>query len=126
MTTKTVTIGGDGAAITVTKDDDDGPVEHSAVTIAPGVITLHRHHGFDPGSFMAGLFLMFFLMIAFRYERRRRRHRPVEIATREADAAHDQSRMAADVAALARRTATLETIVTDPAQRTAREIDALR
>ncbi len=34
--------------------------------------------------------------------------------------------MAADVAALARRTATLETIVTDPAQRTAREIDALR
>ena len=58
---------------------------------------------------------------------RRRRHRPAKLnSPANVEASSEQARMAADVAALARRTATLETIVTDPAQRTAREIEALR
>ncbi len=47
-------------------------------------------------------------------------------AARAASRGPQEDRMAAAVAALARHTATFETIVTDPARRTAHEIDALR
>ena len=76
---------------------------------------------------MLGLLLYFIVQSAIRRQVRRDARGAARAAAigpqREVD---DQDRMAAAVAALARRTAALETIVTDPAQRTAREIDALR
>ncbi len=85
----------------------------------------------DGASFIAGLMLgaLFYFIIqsAMRWHARREvRSTKRAAAIGPQTDARDQDGMAAAVAALARRTATLETIVTDPAQRTAREIDALR
>lgn len=128
MTTKTVTITKDGT-MTVVKTDEDGPPAPPAAPPAPGsivppmVIREHHGRGFDGASFVTGLIVGILLLLFFQRRINRRRHRPVDLDRRD-DA--EQTRMAESVAALARRTATLETIVTDPAQRTAREIDALR
>ena len=121
MTTKTVTIGKDGSLI-VTKTDDDGPTAPQGSETGMATIVRSDHHrGIDGGSFVAGLFVgMIILLLAQRW-RRSRMHRSVKLDRRA-----DDNPIAAEVAALARRTATLETIVTDPAQRPAREIDALR
>lgn len=127
MTTKTVTIGGEGGAVVITKTDDAATMTNAALppsgteTGMPIVIRDH-HRGFDGGSFCAGIFFGLLLYFIAQNWIRWQRHRPVNLDRNDAD----QNRMAADVAALAKRTATLETIVTDPAQRTAREIDALR
>ncbi len=121
----------DGTVI-ISRDDDAPPMPPAP----PAPVILHRADGFtvgvhsdkplDTGSFIAGLMLgallYFIIQCTMRYFARRE-------ARRQRDAASigpQEDRMAAEVAALARRTATLETIVTDPAQRTAREIDALR
>ncbi len=95
-------------------------------------VGMHSQHPLDTGSFVAGLMLglllYFIVQTAMRWHARReaRGHaRAAAIGPRATESAN-QTRMMADVAALARRTATLETIVTDPAQRTLREIEALR
>lgn len=126
MTTKTVTITKDGT-LTVVKSDEDGP----PVPPPPGQtrshdgfnVGIHSSKPFDGASFVVGLIVGMLVLLFFQRRARSRRHRPVDVARRDGA---DQARMAENVAALARRTATLETIVTDPAQRTAREIDALR
>lgn len=119
--------------------DDDGPVppappgRHATVVHVGGEgVYLQSDRPLDAGSFIAGLMLgmllLFIVQTAMRWHARREAKghaRAAAIGPRHGEA-KDHNRMAADVAALARRTATLETIVTDPAQRTAREIEALR
>ena len=124
---KTVTISGPDGQVVVTKTDDDGalpvpPPPPAIATVGVPTIVVHRHHAFDYGAFVGGLLFGLLLYFVAQTWVRWQRHRPVDLARKGPEA----DRMAADVAALARRTATLETIVTDPAQRTAREIDALR
>lgn len=151
MSSSSVTTSADGT-VTVTSDDGD---ETSTVVTPPtpplpptAPLTLaHLHRGLlhigpdgayvhsgkplDRGSFFAGLTVALLVYLAVRVMRRLGRRREARGAARaaaigpQADA-RDHEGMAAAVAALARRTATLETIVTDPAHRTAREIDALR
>lgn len=131
---------GDGDAV-VTKSSDGNGITISAEPEAT-LALVHQHHGMihlgpdgayvhsgkplDPGSFVAGLMLgllaYFILQTAMRWHARR----AVGSARGAAIGPQSDDPIAAVVAALARRTATLETIVTDPAQRTAREIDALR
>ncbi len=136
-----------------TDNDGDGDVvitktvDASGVTIATGPAStlplLHQHRGMihlgpdgayvhsgkplDPGSFFAGLMLgallYFIVQTALRWHARREARMMAQAA---AIGPQREDRTAADIAALARRTAALETIVTDPAHRTAREIEALR
>lgn len=132
-----------GAVVVPIDDEDDGDVTIVKTSPAGQLPLLHQHHGMvhfgpdgayvhsgkplDLGSFFFGLMmgmLALWLIQVWRRGRRRTRDRLAAIGPQPVSVDHD--RMAAEVAALARRTATLETIVTDPAQRTAREIDALR
>ncbi len=90
-------------------------------------VGVHSDRPLDTASFIAGLMLgallFFILQTAMRWHARR------EVKSLKRAAAigpQPDDGVAAAVAALTRRTATLETIVTDPAQRTAREIEALR
>ena len=99
--------------------------------LGPDGAYVHSDKPLDPGSFLAGLLLgallYFIIQSAMRWHARREVRSIARAAAIGPQAAsRDSDGMAAAVAALARRTATLETIVTDPAQRTAREIDALR
>ena len=90
------------------------------ITGSDGSVVVHRphHDHFDVGSFFAGIFATLFVMWLIR----RRAARLVrEIAPSRPDPVVDR-----DFAELARRTATLERIVTEPAARLDREIDALR
>jgi len=125
MTDHIVTIDKDGTVLTTT---DVGPavapghVAHGDITVG-----IHSDKPLDAASFIAGLMLgallFFILQTAMRWHARR------EVKTQKRAAAigpQADDGMATAVAALARRTATLETIVTDPAQRTSREIEALR
>jgi hypothetical protein len=125
---KTVTIAGRDGQVVITKTDDGTTTVASPTTSEMGapVVIRDHHRPFDGGVFVAGLLLgmiaLFIMQSAMKYYARRE-------ARSRRDAASigpAEDRMAAEVAALARRTATLETIVTDPAQRTAREIEALR
>ncbi len=90
-------------------------------------IGVHSDKPLDGASFIAGLMLgallYFIIQSAMRWHARREVR---SIARAVAIGPQIDDGMAAAVAALSRRTATLETIVTDPAQRTARAIDALR
>lgn len=123
MTTRTIQTG--DKTITIT-DDSPPPMPGAAEAITghePRMITIRKHEGFDMGSFVAGLFVAAMIAVCLAIRRGslvKRRERDDAAIGIPAD------RMAAEVAALARRTATLETIVTDPGQRTAREIEALR
>jgi hypothetical protein len=124
----------DGRVVAANSNDGDSVVTAPPPPTSPGQ---HAHSKFfvgissdaplDPASFTAGLMLgallFFILQSAMRWHARREVR-----STKRAAAIGPQADdgMAAAVAALARRTATLETIVTDPAQRTAREIEALR
>lgn len=125
MSTKTVTINPDGT-MTIVKTAD------AATTTLTGVPPPPRHRSDDhpdPGSIGLGMLLGAGGVLLI--QRRRRlvretRERLDAIGQQGSDKFAERDRMAADVAALARRTATLETIVTDPAHRTAREIEALR
>jgi len=95
-----------------------GPFTGTAQTIQPATVVYRSHSGRDSGAvFFMGMIMGAFILWLLQREGRRRRHRPDPAV---ADVGRDE------VAALARRTATLEQIVTDPAARTARDIDALR
>ncbi len=84
----------------------------------PSPVVLHRHHEMDAGAaFFMGMIMGAFILWLLQREGRRRRRRP---EPQVADVSQH------DVAALARRTANLERIITDPATRTANEIEALR
>ncbi len=102
-------------------------LHHGLVHIGPDGAGVHSGRPLDTGSFVAGLTLgmliYFILQSAMRWHARREVR---SIKRAAAIGPQTDDGMAAAVAALARRTATLETIVTDPAQRTAREIEALR
>lgn len=128
------TIHKDGRTVTIDADDDGdrtvtataigpdqtagGPALTSAYVGQPAQATIHVHHGMPAGgAFTLGLVVGAVMLRLVQRQISRRRHRPdPEIA----DISHT------DVAALARRTANLERIITDPATRTANEIDALR
>lgn len=121
MTSKTVTIAPDGS-MTITKDADSS---NASPTASVPAMVVHRGHGdgpFHAGSFIAGLVVGMLVLLFLQRLRRNRLHRSSKFERGRDDA----GRMESEVAALARRTATLETIVTDPGERTAREIDALR
>ena len=127
MTTQTVITRSDEGGVTITKTDDAPatpapPPPPGIATIGVPTVVVHRHHSFDYGAFIGGMLFGLLLYFIAQTWVRWQRHRPVDFARKAPEA----DRMAADVAALARRTATLETIVTDPARRTAEEIDALR
>ena len=96
-------------------------MSNDTVTSTDGDATIVKHHGhspFDFGSFVAGVFACLLVMWLIR----RRKERLVRLhEAGRATAAFDQ-----DYAELAKRTATLERIVTEPAARLDREIDALR
>ncbi len=119
MSTKTVTIGKDGTLV-ITKSDEGASGSSETTTpivIHPG----HHRSGFDASSFIAGLIVGMVLLLLVQ---RRKRVKAQRAALADADG--DGRRADSDYAALARRTATLERIVTDPAQRVGAEIDALR
>ena len=127
MTTKTVTIGKDGSLVITKSDDGDSqtpPPPPGTETGTPVVIHTGRHHNsFDGGAFFAGLFVGVILVLLFQ-SRRRKQAAHAELVARDRD--REPSRTDSEYAALARRTANLERIVTDPAQRVGAEIDALR
>ncbi len=134
MPTSSVTTS-DGQVIVTTDDDLPAPpappspphLHRGMLHLGPDGAYVHSGQPLDPGSFFAGLMLgallYFILQTAMRWHARREVRGAARAAAIGPQA---EDRMAAEVAALARRTATLETIVTDPAHRTAREIDALR
>ncbi|MBV8971656.1 MAG: hypothetical protein JO290_05130 [Sphingomonadaceae bacterium] len=141
MSSSSVTTNPDGS-VTVTSDDGGDvstvttpttpqvpalpPVQHRGmIHLGPDGAYVHSGKPLDPGSFFAGLVVGVFLLVAARAVRRWLARRDAE-GTARAAAIGPQDRTAAEIAALARRTAALETIVTDPAHRTAQAIDALR
>ena len=126
-----------GDTVTITPPAPPPPPKSRGLTVGtdagPGSFTVgvHSDRPLDGASFIAGLMLgallFFIVQSAMRWHARREAKGHARAAAIGPQAmAKDHDRMAAEVAALARRTATLETIVTDPAQRTLREIDALR
>ena len=123
----------DGTVTVVQNDDVPTPPALPAIGhTGQGSFTVgvHSDRPLDGASFVAGLLLgalLFFIFpSALRWHARREARGEARAAAIGPRRDGDADRMAADVAALARRTATLETIVTDPAHRTAREIEALR
>jgi hypothetical protein len=125
---KTVTIAGGDGQVVITKTDDGttAVTPPTSSEIGAPVVIREHHRPFDGGlflgAFLLGMIALFLIQSAMRVYARREARSRRDAAT----IGPQEDRMAAEVAALARRTATLETIVTDPAQRTAREIDALR
>ncbi len=122
----------DGTVIVSTDDATAGPpgppaLHRGMLHLGPDGAYVHSGRPLDPGSFFAGLMLgallYFILQSAMRWHARSEARGSARAA---AIGPQREDRTAADIAALARRTAALETIVTDPAHRTAREIDALR
>lgn len=120
--------------VVVTSDDDAPPpmpappppgVPHTAQI--PDSFYYHWNNPLDPASLVLGIIIgMLMFRIIQRFGRLRARREARGHARAAAIGPQPEDRMAVEVAALAKRTATLETIVTDPAQRTAREIEALR
>ncbi len=95
---------------------DDATVR---ITGSDGSVVVHRphHQSFEFGSFLAGIVVTLLVLWLIR----RRAAKLVREAVRDHEPAVDR-----DFAELARRTATLERIVTEPAMRLTKEIDALR
>ena len=93
--------------VTITTDADDMPAVH------------HHHQGIDGGSFTLGLLVG---AAGFWFAQRKRRAR----LAAEPPAPVRDAQFESDVAGLARRTAALEKIVTEPSRRLAQDIDALR
>ncbi|TRW14984.1 hypothetical protein [Glacieibacterium frigidum] len=96
--------------------------ENMTVVAADGTITTYQqpNETLDGGSFFAGMFVAVAAMLAAKIVKRRK----ARAAARRDD--RDGARFGDDYAALAQRTATLERIVTEPATRLDREIEALR
>ncbi len=111
-------VGDESATVTAGGHDGDASPALTTSHIGQPMMIIHRSDGMEPGAaFFMGMIMGAFILWLLQREGRRRRHRPdPQIA--------DVSQH--DVAALARRTATLERIITDPATRTANEIEALR
>ena len=117
----------DGTVTTVVTDDGTPPVppmpplrsDGSSVMLVAGDTPAHRGHPM-PGEvlFMFGMIAGALLLWLIQRGNRAKVRRAVETPTVD--------RFGTDVEALARRTATLERIVTDPARRVDAEIDALR
>lgn len=85
-------------------------------------VVVHRDHNhFGGGSFVGGVMVGAIGLLMLQRRRRRRLDDEPQPQPRA-----DASRYEAEVEALRRRTATLERIVTEPAARLDREIDALR
>ena len=100
--------------------------DDKTVTIgADGTVNVHRvhHDHFDGGSFFAGIMAAFFVMWLTRLRRRRNRDTAAAVTEAPRNGQRDFER---EYHELAKRTATLERIVTDPAQRVHNEIEALR
>ena len=98
--------------------------ENMTVVATDGTTTTYHvphHNSFDGGAFFAGMFVAVGAMIAAKFVRRRKARLIASIEGRR-----DAARVDQDYEALARRTATLERIVTEPATRLDREIEALR
>ena len=137
MSTASVSTSDSDGDVTITRTDDGAGApppaalpllhqHHGMIHLGPDGAYVHSGRPLDPGSFMAGLMLgllaYFILQTAMRWHARRE----VKAHARAAAIGPHYDDTAAHIAALARRTATLETIVTDPAHRTARDIEALR
>lgn len=104
------------------------PTETTTIATV-GVPTIevgHRSHGDHPdgGSVVLGIFIGAGAVL-LRQRLTRGRARDAELRSDRRAEPRD-SRYDSEVAELARRTATLERIVTDPAHRVDREIEALR
>lgn len=88
----------------------------AAITVGPVVWAFNNHtrakHGFEPET--------------WRSRRRRRADESLEDSRKVALLTRENERLTGQVSRLEERIAVLERIVTDPAERTAREIDALR
>ena len=93
--------------VTITTDADDIPAVH------------HHHGSLDGSSFTFGIVVG---AAGFWFAQKKRRAR---LAAEPVAPPRDR-RFESEVEALARRTATLEKIVTEPSRRLDREIDALR
>ncbi len=131
---KTVTISSENGSVVITKSDDapgapppPAALHRGMLHLGPDGAYVHSGKPLDPGSFFAGLMLgallYFIVQTAIRWHARNEAR---GLARAAAIGPQREDRTAADIAALARRTAALETIVTDPAHRTAQAIDALR
>lgn len=96
--------------------------ENMTVVATDGTITTYQQppESLDGESFFAGMFVAVGAMLAAKFVKRRK----ARMTARRDD--RDNARFGEDYAALAQRTATLERIVTEPATRLDREIEALR
>ena len=98
--------------------------ENMTVVATDGTTTTYQsphHNSFDGGAFFAGMLVAVGAMLAAKFVKRRKARLIASIESRR-----DTARFGDDYAALAERTATLERIVTEPAMRLDREIEALR
>ncbi len=113
-TTETTRIGPDGVTTTTT-------------TEAPGLPQHHGNNAMPPeAAFFLGMIAgAIIYWLVQRGNRAKAAHRAAELALKAAPAP-EAARIESEVSALARRTATLERIVTDRSARVADEIDALR
>ena len=105
------------------------PTETTTVATVgiPTIQVGHRGHGDHPdgGSVFLGICIGAGAVL-LRQRLTKRRARMAELLATERRSEPRDSRYDSEVAELARRTATLERIVTDPAHRVDREIEALR
>lgn len=100
--------------------------ENMTVVAVDGTVTTFKApNSFDGGAFFAGVFVTVAVLLVTRFVKRRRAGLEARIAAK-LDGHRDTARFGEDYAALAQRTATLERIVTEPATRLDREIEALR
>ena len=88
----------------------------AAITVGPAVWAYNNHtrakHGFEPETWSS--------------RKRRRQNEALDEGRRVALLTGENERLNGQVSRLEERIAVLERIVTDPAERTARDIDALR
>ena len=106
---------GDKTVTTTANGQTDAAAALNTAHVGQSAPVIIHHHGMPASaSFSMGMILG--ALIVWLLQRRRRSLPDLQVA----DVGHG------DIAALARRTATLERIITDPATRTASEIEALR
>jgi hypothetical protein len=111
---------------TTTQTITDGD---KTVTIgSDGSVNVHRKHhdSFDGGSFFAGIMVALLVMWLTRFRGRRGRAEQARAAAAAETARSGQRDFEREYHELAKRTAILERIVTDPSVRVHNEIEALR